>query len=170
MHASRDGAEREGEKKLKQALQCQCRAWCRTQSHEAETVTWAEIKSPKFNWLSHPCAPKLTFKQCIQRAMSTTKSIISKFYGENKNEVFFPAKYLCIISLWPFNQSRKLNLPTAWYFKMRLSFHKVIYFTYVPDSEAPSAGSWWLIILVIYFLPISQDSDSNIFWIPTEYQ
>lgn len=33
---------------------------------------------------------------------------------------------------------------------MRFSFHKTIYFTYVPNSEAHSAGSWWLITPVIY--------------------
>ena len=50
----REGRGRErGRERIPSRLHTQCRAQCRTQSHHAEIMTWAKIKSQILNWLSH---------------------------------------------------------------------------------------------------------------------
>ena len=50
-----------GRKNILSRPHAQCGVHCRAQSHNHEIMTWAEIKSWRLNWLSHPGTPKNNF-------------------------------------------------------------------------------------------------------------
>ena len=61
--------QRKREKENPKKAPCSVQTQCRAQSQDLGIMTWAEIKSQTFNWLSHPGAPSTKFlKRCFWKS------------------------------------------------------------------------------------------------------
>ena len=68
-----DGGAKRGRERILSRLHTQHGAWHRDQPHYPEIMTWSEIKSLTFNWLSHLGGPgKCYFKRGQERPVLNT--------------------------------------------------------------------------------------------------